>query len=709
MKRNILLIPILIVSLLIEGCADDKNQVSPPEPIENGVAELVLRFGAIKTKADDDPTDIAIDTEKEIRSLACFVQTNGDGTEGSPEYKEGVFGKYFSNSSNEDTQLEEELTEAGEKGTYTATIRVHSESFKGVSKVFFLANYAENGFTEAELEAIATWDDLLKLKSKTVSQSPTTPLLMSVSENVTLVEGETQYLTVLIHRIVSRIDVIYLQENEPSDGSKKFNLESVQVINPKSQACLGEDDGTETDNIPVLSSFPAVTPTSEKPHEIRYIYVFPATNTEIASGGITAPTMLRIKGTYNDIYPIDKTIPFLAADGSIIPLANNYHYQVLLNPPGENLELNFTFKIADWTDGEVFYTGPTQDPLVLNDITITPSPAGNSWDEATRTLDITNITADMTSVTFNATGNSATQYHVITRYDKNATSLGFEGENNPVESIVQQSAAEEVADPVTGIISYKQEYTITIPKQLAERRVPLDVVVYIHDEANDNNRDSIVFRSMPDYQGTLLKPVLVGGIYWAPVNVGATTINGTDAVSDLGNVYQWGRNEPFQVGPNDVPPTDVIKGPVKYAEVSTTYKNNFIGHNLDWIALEDPDRATRNLRWSKNVNDSPCPKGWRVPRKDELGILKKQIADGKGTPEASKFRIAYTGDNGTDILYVGLTGWREYITGQSRNRGTYQQLWSSSINADGRAYRIDNAKEYYSALTYAFGIRCVQY
>lgn len=708
MKRNILLIPILIISLLFEGCSDDKAPVPPP-PIQEGTAELVLRFGSIKTKADGD--EVATDAEKEIRSLACFVQTNGDGTEGSPEYKEGGFGKYFSNSSNEDTQLEEELAETGEKGTYTATIRIHSESFKGASKVFFLANYAENGFTDAELEAIASWDDLLKLKTKAVTQSPTTPLLMSVNEEVTLVEGDTQYLTVLIQRIVSRIDVIYLQENEPADGSKKFKLESVQVINPKSQACLAQDDGTETDNIPIVASFPAVSPTTEKPNEIRCMYVYPATNTEISNGGVTAPTMLRIKGTYNNTYPIDKTIPFEAADGSIVPLANNYYYQVILNPPGENLEMDLTFKIDDWTDAEEFHAGPTQDPLVLNDIAITPSPAGNSWDEATRTLDITNITADMTDVTFNAIGNSSTQFYVITRYDKNATSLGYDAENNLVESIVQQGAVEEIADPVTGVISYKQEYTISIPKQLPDRRVPLDVVVYIHDEANDNNRDSIVFRSMPDYQGTLLKPVLVGGIYWAPVNVGATTINGTNTFADIGYVFQWGRNEPFQTADGtDVPQSDIIPGPVSYNDANGQYKNSFIAAEgvSDWLISEDPDMPTRNLRWTKNVNDSPCPKGWRIPRKDELDILLQMLINGDYSNEQDKHCFSFTGDNKTDILYVGLTGWRNWNTGTSTGRGSSLQLWSSSINSERLAYRIDAGRSYYSFTSYGFGIRCVQ-
>lgn len=714
MKPNTLLIPTLIAVLLFGSCSEDKN-TDLPTPIQSGAADLTLRFGSVMTKADGDPVEIATDAEKEIRSLACFVQTNGDGTEGDPNYKEGVFGKYFSNSNDEDTKFQEPLTETDVKGTYTATIRIHSESFVGNTKVYFLANYAENGFTEAELTAIATWDDLVKLKSKAVTDSPKTPLLMSVYLTVVLSEGETTTTQpIKITRIVSRLDVIYQQEKEPADGSKKFKLETVQLINPKSQATLhSEEDVAETDNIPVVATFPTVSPTVDKPHEIRCIYTYPATNTEPGSGGITAPTMLRIKGTYNDTYPIDKTIPFLSADAEVVPLANNHYYKVLLNPPGENLELEFTINIDDWTDAQEFPVGPTQEPLVLNDITITPAPAGNAWDEATRTLDITNITADMTDVTFNATGNSATRYHVVTRYDKGATSLGFDPEINPVESIVQQDPAEEVTDPETGIISYKQDYTITLPKQLTDQRVPLDVVVYIHDEANDNNLDSIVFRSRPDYQGTLLKPVLVGGIYWAPVNVGATTINGTDAVSDIGNIYQWGRNEPFQVGDDQTPPTDIITGPIRYAEASTTYKNNFIVQYdtsiSDWISPQDPDQTTRNLRWTKNVNDSPCPKGWRVPRKDELDILLKQIIDKTATFEATKYRVSYVGDNGTDILYVGMTGWRDYNTGNHRSRGVYQQLWSSSANSNQRAYRIDNSRGIYSPPTYGFAIRCVQY
>jgi len=704
MKRTLLLIPVLIVTYLLGACSDDKTP-PPPPPVESGTAELTVRFGAIKTKADE----IATDAEKEIRSLACFVLTNGEGTEGSPEYKEGTFGKYFSNSNDEDTKFEKQLEETATKGTYTATIRVRSESFKGTSKIFFLANYAENGFTEAELIALADWNALLSLKSKAVTQSPETPLLMSEENGVALEEGETQRQTFQITRIVSRIDVLYLHELEPSDGSKRFKLESVQVINPKTQACLAEDDGMETDKIPVLASFPAVSPATETPHEILYNYVYPATNTELSSGGTTEPTRLRIKGTYNDIYPIDKTISFIAENGSIIPLANNYHYQVKLNPPGENMEMQFTFEVVDWTDGEVFYTGPTQEPLVLNDITITPAPAGTAWDESTRTLDITNITADPTEVNFYVSGNSATRYHVITRYDKNAVSLGFDPETNPVESIVQQGTVEEIADPVTGVTSYKQEYTISIPRQLTERRVPIDVVVYIHDEANENNSDSIVFRSMPDYQGTLLKPVLLGGIYWAPVNVGATTIDGTNSQSDIGNVFQWGRNEPLPIEDGTVTEmNDIQSGPVSYEDASGQFKNKFITSQKDWLKAEDPQVPYRNLRWSKNINDSPCPKGWRVPRKDELDMLRIRVNEGDVVKETAKCRYSYTGDNGTDILHIALIGWRHYPNGTSSGRGVHQQLWSSSINVDGLAYRIDNSRGHYSQPGYAFGVRCVQ-
>jgi len=528
-------------------------------------------------------------------------------------------------------------------------------------------------------------------------------------ESVVLREGQITNQEFRMARLASRIDVHYMETVIPP-AEKKFELTSVQLINPKAYTYLLPPDEEDVNRIPTVASFPEVTPSATTPDEINRVYTYAVSNRQTSGGQETVKTQLRIKGIYKKTLQVDKTIDFTDSGGNSLPLAPNTRYLVQLLPPGSDQELNFEISVIDWTDGEVISSGPQQEKLKLENIVIDPA-AGGIWTPANHTYDITGVTSGG-NITFSVKGNSATDYEVISRYDNDASSLGLDADG-ALRGIVTQGTPQTSNSPDDGKIIITQDYEIQIPLQTTQEKVPVDVIVYIRSLTNYNNKDSIVFRSRPDYVGSPgFKPVLFGGIYWAPVNVGASTITGELNLDNMGHVYQWGRNGYASEVIDDAvtPYTDLQPGPVTYAASTGIYSNKFIIVSTDWLIAQDAYQPTRNLLWSKNVNDSPCPPGWRVPRVDEvMKLVDTYVA---GNVESGRYRYFITGDDGADKLYIPFAGYRDCIKGNTIRRGTCAVYWTSSSNGDGKAGRLyiyDIGSDIvYAHYGYGLSIRCVQ-
>ncbi|MDH6312758.1 uncharacterized protein (TIGR02145 family) [Parabacteroides sp. PFB2-10] len=710
MKHFITFTTLLSLVFTLFSCSEVIDGPDVIKPAGEGTALLTMHVGDIRTRADGDFT--AEDSEKEIKSLACFVQTYGVGNPDAPEYKPGAFGKYFSTEELRSPMgMEEELKAVG-NGSYNVTVRVRSEGFnteKG-SDVIFIANYQHSDpaidLTD-ELKALESWEALEAMLTKKVTQSPGAPLLMFARKNIVLTEGKTQISTAEMKRMAVRLDVEYIEKLLDPDDTKKFNLTSVQLIHPKGYSYLLPHDEEEVDQIEVVESFPVVAPATATPDEIKKIYLYPASNREDSE-----PTRIRIKGTYyNTNLPIDKTIDFVAPDGSTLPLVNNTRYSLQLFPPDDNMELTWKFTVADWSDGSVIEVGAAQDPVEIKEIEFTPAQT-TRWDAAKRAFDITGLEAGA-EMKFSVEGNSPTTYDVMCLYNKNASSVGI-SDPADLRSIVTQAAAVSNVDPDTQKTTFTQDYTIAIPSQEGNAQVPVEIKVYIRDAANYNNADSIIFTSLPDYNGIAgLKPVKFAGQYWAPVNVGATTTTSGDNLAFMGYVFQWGRNDYQSETLTTGDHTDIEEGPVSYTDATTTYADKFIMNpkaNYDWLIAEDAYLPTRNLLWSKTVNDSPCPAGWRVPRADEW----QKIIDAAtpGVYDASGKQFTIEGDETGKTLLFPLAGFRN-TEGVSTNRGGAGGYWSSSITANGKPRRFYVALNGTASVNNAnpvtgFSLRCIQ-
>ncbi|MDH6534919.1 hypothetical protein D0T51_08180 [Parabacteroides sp. 52] len=681
MKHFKIFITILTLFFTVFACSEAEDGPFVIEPAGDGTALLTMRIGDIRTRADNNFT--ADSTEKEIKSLACFVQTYGVGDPDSPDYKPGGFNKYFSTEAvKSEMGMESNLTRQSE-GVYDVTIAVHSEGFnedKGTD-MLFIANYQHTDpaidLTD-ELKALESWEELQTMVTQKATQSPTAPLLMYARKNLVLVEGKTQISTAEMKRMAVRLDVEYVEDLLPGE-TKKFNLTSVQLLNPKERSFLFPHKEDEVDEIDVATSFPEVTPDTKTPDLIRKIYLYPASNRND-----TQPTRIRIKGTYRDTnLPIDKIIDFVDDTGTSLPLVENTHYSLQISPAGDNEELNWKFTVADWSEGRKVEVASPQEPVVLKNITFTPAQT-TRWDAAKRSFNIDGL-AEGAEMKFAVEGYSPTTFDVLALYNRNASSVGITDPAN-LSAIVTQEATVTKVDPATQKTTFTQNYTVAIPSQEGREQVPIEVKLYIRSAANYNNADSVVFTSLPDYNGIAgLKPVKFAGQYWAPVNVGATNLTSGDNLAFMGYVYQWGRNDFRSETQMSYDHTDVERGPVSYAQATGVFINKFIKNPdepRDWLISEDAYKPTRDLLWSKNVNDSPCPKGWRVPRVDELEKLVH--ANPLGIADLSEMKYTIQADEAGKELILPLAGYRGN-NGESNQRGVTGYYWSSSFSANNNA------------------------
>ncbi|MEG0789886.1 MAG: FISUMP domain-containing protein [Alistipes sp.] len=211
--------------------------------------------------------------------------------------------------------------------------------------------------------------------------------------------------------------------------------------------------------------------------------------------------------------------------------------------------------------------------------------------------------------------------------------------------------------------------------------------------------------------------VTLGGKTFMGFNLGALkNANATPAeiLFSYGLYYQWGRKDPF-VEPNTYNAEQGIDAYMYSAEgkkvllsyvasVSTIGTMEYATKNPRHFILGVADSkydwlftAHSNTLWAeaKTVND-PCPKGWRVPSKNDFAGL--TIADDLTAPVsqyAQKYGWTLT-DGTTSAFFLGA-GRRTYMTGKIHN--VYNPLprseeeaqpweglyWTTGSDADTRA------------------------
>ncbi|MDL2278884.1 hypothetical protein LJC57_09865, partial [Parabacteroides sp. OttesenSCG-928-G07] len=295
-------------------------------------------------------------------------------------------------------------------------------------------------------------------------------------------------------------------------------------------------------------------------------------------------------------------------------------------------------------------------------------------------------------------------------YDVTGVSVGLNDRNSQAYKYLIRTEA--ATDDGNG--KKLQKFTITIPKQADDRRVPIDIQIYIRNSESYNYYQMITLRSRPDYNGMAgLQPVKVGGIFWAPVNVGQTDIAGstTPSLANWGYHFQYGRNKGFDPEKTDY---EKLEGPVSYASVQEPDGENmdkFItratgtgssGVNTDWLDVSNTaDVAIRDALWSKNVNDSPCPTGWRLPNKAEGEVLSQKY---NKSLTVQNGRIEIAGDEPGKTFYLTAAGQRSRASGNVITTNTSYWL----IDGNSLSIKPDNSAMGAGYYSYGYFLRCIQ-
>lgn len=665
MKHSIMLFSLLLSGILA-SCNDEVEVKNNPDHLEPGYGLLSLTMDLTKTgtKAAGDAVaeEIALPAEKEIKDVAFFVHTEAD------EQGDGSFGRYFSREDEGSaSKLNEELTAIPDvTGLYKVSVLHRSDGWKN-PEVVVIANYKDNGLEDG-LKAITNWDELQAFTtSATQAANAKCPLLMCAQQTIKSWEstpvvsgGGSVVETLKMKRMVSRIDVRNYAYN-PAETEKNFVLTAARLVRPMIAVPLVE--GSKTLPVSSSSTFPFGGAVEEFDVEgttfqkVDCIYTYENTNDKEASA-----TAIQLEGTLGGV-PVTKIVDFKKLDiaGTPIPLARNHRYLININPAPDKTDVNFDIEVADWSEGEEIRVKPSfpKAELKITDA-LALADAGMVWDATKKVIDITDAMQTAT-FKFTTTGNTTTEPEVKILYDKTGTSVGWttnESINAAVKS--ESSIAAEKAEVVT-------TYTVTVPYQRqANLKVPVDIVLNIHNANNKGVGDTIIIRSVPNYANTTIKPVLMNdGRYWAPVNAGATKLPESvpasgDITETCGQLFQWGRKAGFNLtGGGLVVETSTKPGESDIArmEESENWRGKFLAvGDFPWFDTGTTGDWYREL-WNSGTEKSPekttqdpCPEGWRVPTKVEL----ERLTLNKGNINNDIYKIPAKNQN--EALIIPLVG-----------------------------------------------------
>ena len=185
--------------------------------------------------------------------------------------------------------------------------------------------------------------------------------------------------------------------------------------------------------------------------------------------------------------------------------------------------------------------------------------------------------------------------------------------------------------------------------------------------------------------------ILIDGILWAPVNCG---YHATDY--PYGKLYQWGRKhgqgygEPYGITPtepihHDKTTAEIVPGPVKPSE-ARKYPTRFYARSnmalFNWTTndMQLWNKFTDDGTIFKNVENDPCPEGWRVAELFDFYSLTKNYSEIVEAPEGGAITGRwFSGQNAYSTavprIFLPMAGYRE-MSGKCFSREKEGCYWS---------------------------------
>ena len=210
-----------------------------------------------------------------------------------------------------------------------------------------------------------------------------------------------------------------------------------------------------------------------------------------------------------------------------------------------------------------------------------------------------------------------------------------------------------------------------------------DVRVYYAEGSNETADGTVLFPTgsafnNPNASTGALPAVKIGSLYWAPVNVGATTINVDDnSQAANGWYYQWGRN--------------VGHWPATFKRVNGPLTNEQIAADNTSVIYVAPD-GVNSQDWRVTPlsatmwSGTACPTGWRLPTVAEATSLTTKASGAYGTyrkqSASGNYYVAIPGDEPGEELVFSFTGYGAIATNQVMLFGNSGLFWcSNGVNA----------------------------
>ena len=169
------------------------------------------------------------------------------------------------------------------------------------------------------------------------------------------------------------------------------------------------------------------------------------------------------------------------------------------------------------------------------------------------------------------------------------------------------------------------------------------------------------------------------GKMWLDRNLGAVRVcQGMDDQKCFGEYYQWGRQ------------ADGHQDPKSNARKLSAERVTEVGHGDfilsadpqlfgDWAYGVDANGSLRKALWRRTDGTSVCPKGYRVPTRDEW---KAELLD-DGSAKIQNRADAYA-----SFLKLPVAGFRDNESGDLNMEGEHGDLWSSSVTDASKAVGI---------------------
>lgn len=201
-----------------------------------------------------------------------------------------------------------------------------------------------------------------------------------------------------------------------------------------------------------------------------------------------------------------------------------------------------------------------------------------------------------------------------------------------------------------------------------------------------------------------MKPVEIGNLLWAPVNVGYDPVN-----NPYGLMFQWHRK--YGQCYNESPIPISVQGPVTIELANdVTNRNRFYFNSSGSYDCITPQLSS----WDMSVNYNPCPEGWRVPSSAEFQSLISSgyTFDSSGLNNKRGFWFGgYHNTNKEGSVFLPLSG---YISGENTSptqRNFLGLYWSSdTFSVYAKILQMDQYSVQTNSWSRAAGlsIRCVK-